>query len=113
VDINPNAPIPKRVLNDPRFRLRIGDSVEVPLPDEADMVMIDSSHEFTQTVLELHRAEQLRPKYIACHDYLYQHTPQVRAAIDGFAGPGYIEDPRYKVEHIEQSKWGLAILTPR
>lgn len=114
VDIDPNAPVPDRVLNDPRFHLVVGDSVEVEeLPGHADLVMIDSSHEFTQTVRELHRAAQLTPAVIACHDYLYHLTPHVKWAIDGFVADGYMANPEYKLAYVEASKWGLAVLVPR
>jgi len=113
VDIDPNAPLPKRVRDDPRFRFVVGDSTEVELPDGADLVMIDSSHEFTQTVRELHRAATLRPEVIVCHDYLYAQTPQVKAAVDGFVMPGYLEQAPYELRYVEASKWGLAILVPR
>jgi predicted O-methyltransferase YrrM len=110
VDIDPNAPVPTRVRNDPRFNLVTGNSLEVDLPPTADLVMIDSSHEFTQTVLELARAATLRPRVIVCHDYLYAHTPQVKAAVDGFVMKGYLVEPEYRLAHVEASKWGLAVL---
>lgn len=113
VDISPDAPLPARVREDPRFRFVVGDSLEVELPERADLVMIDSSHEFTQTVRELHRASTLHPEVILLHDYLYSHTPHVRWAVDGFTARGYLEDPPYKLLAVEPSKWGLAILVPR
>ncbi len=113
VDINPDAPLPPAVLGDPRFRFVVGDSLAVELPGEADLVMIDSSHEFTQTVRELHRAASLTPAAIVLHDYLYAQTPHVGWAVDGFTAKGYLEDPPYRLQHVEASKWGLAILVPR
>jgi predicted O-methyltransferase YrrM len=113
VDIDPNVPIPKAVAQDKRFHFIVGDSLKVELPDHADLVMIDSSHEFTQTVRELARAAELTPAYIACHDYLYSHTPQVKAAVDGFVMPGYMTPPEYQLAYVEASRWGLAVLERR
>lgn len=111
VDIDPNAPIPRAVRRDPRFTFVVGDSMEVDLPAHADLVMVDSSHEFTQTVRELHRASLLTPDVLAVHDYLYPETPQVAAAVDGFTMPGYLEPPTYQLSYVEPSRWGLAVLT--
>ena len=113
VDIDPNVPLPPRVRNDPRFRLLIGDSLTVDLPGHADLVMIDSSHEFVQTVKELDRAASLTPSVILCHDYLYSETPQVRLAIDGYTAPGYLRDDPYRLQAVYKSRWGLAVLYPR
>lgn len=105
--------LPSAVRDDPRFRFVLGDSLEVELPEHADLVMIDSSHEFTQTVCELRRAATLEPAVIACHDYLYEHTPQVRWAIDGYVAKGYLRDEPYRLDRVEPSRWGLAILVRR
>lgn len=113
VDLNPDIPLPKRVRDDLRFAFVMGDSLTVPLPSTADLVMVDSSHEFTQTVKELDRAASLNPDYIICHDYLYAQTPQVKAAVDGFTMGGYLVDPPYQLAHVEPSKWGLAVLSRR
>lgn len=113
VDIDPNTPIPDRVRDDPRFELVIGDSLEVDLPKHADLVMIDSSHEFAQTVGEIVRAASLTPAVIALHDYLYEPCPGVRLAVDGYVAPGYLRDEPYRLDRVEPSKWGLAVLVPR
>lgn len=113
VDIDADTPLPPRVTADPRFELRVGDSLKVKLPKHADMVMIDSSHEFTQTVCELRRAALLTPDLIVMHDYLYEQTPGVRLAIDGYVAPGYIVDEPYRLEVVHPSRWGLAVLVPR
>lgn len=113
VDIDPNAPIPDRVANDPRFEQMVGDSLTVDLPDHADLVMIDSSHEFAQTVAELMRAASLTPSVIALHDYLYRESPGVARAVDGYVAPGYLRDEPYFLDRVEPSRWGLAILRPR
>jgi hypothetical protein len=114
VDIDPTVPLPPRVRDDPRFHLVIGDAATVPLPVEsADMVMIDASHEFAPTVAELVRAASMTPDVICCHDYLYEHTPQVRWAIEGYTAPGYQRDEPYRLETVHPSTWGLAVLVPR
>lgn len=113
VDIDPDAPLPPRVRDDPRFEFVVGDAVKVKLPTHADLVMIDASHEFAPTVAELVRAASLRPDVICCHDYLYEHTPQVRWAIDGYTAPGYQRDEPYRLSTVHPSRWGLAVLLPR
>lgn len=114
VDIDPNAPIPPAVRDDPRFELVVGDAATVPLPvAHADLVMIDASHEFAPTVAELVRAASLTPDVILCHDYLYRETPQVRLAIDGYTMHGYLRDEPYRLETVHRSMWGLAVLVPR
>jgi hypothetical protein len=114
VDIDAAAPIPPRVRQDPRFRFVVGDAATAALPvDSADLVMIDASHEFAPTVAELVRAAALNPDVILCHDYLYEHTPQVAAAIDGYVAPGYLRDEPYRLATVHPSRWGLAVLVPR
>lgn len=114
VDIDPDPPIPARVRDDPRFEFVVGDAATVELPvTHADLVMIDASHEFAPTVAELVRAASLEPMVILCHDYLYKHTPQVKAAIDGYTMPGYLRDEPYKLANVHQSDWGLAVLIQR
>lgn len=113
VDIDPAAPIPPQVRKDPRFRFVVGDSLTVKLPKHADLVMIDSSHEFAQTVAELMRAASLTPSAIALHDYLYRECPGVRRAVDGYVAPGYLRDEPYRLDRVHESQWGLALLVPR
>jgi len=106
VDIDPLCPIPPRVTSDPRFKFIVGDSVTVPLPKHVGFVMIDSSHEYDQTVRELDRAASLNPVVIALHDYLYADTPDVKRAIDGWLEG----DVPYVLEVVHPSTWGLAVL---
>lgn len=113
IDIDPGAPIPDRVRNDPRFEFVVGSSLTAPLPDHADLVMIDASHEFAMTVAELMRAASLTPQVILLHDYLYEHTPGVARAVDGYVAPGYLRDEPYRLKMVHPSKWGLAVLVPR
>lgn len=113
VDIDPDVPLPPRVAGDPRFRFVLGDSLAVKLPKRADLVMIDSSHEFAQTVAELRRAATLQPDAILLHDYLYAETPGVARAVDGYVAPGYLTDEPYRLQTVHRSRWGLAVLVPR
>jgi hypothetical protein len=106
--------LPAAVRGDPRFHFVLGDSLTVVLPDRADLVLIDSSHEFAQTVAELLRASKLKPPVIALHDYLYAPcNGTVQRAVDGFVGPHYLEQPAYRLARVEPSTWGLAILERR
>jgi predicted O-methyltransferase YrrM len=121
IDIDPNVRLPKRVRDDPRFHLIIGDATHADrdepdydeIPSHADLVMIDAGHEFAETVIELVQAARLTPDVILCHDYLYQHTPGVRAAIDGYTAKGYLRDEPYRLETVHPSTWGLAVLVKR
>jgi len=109
VDIDAGALISKRVRNDPRFTFLVGDSILVDLPKKADLVMIDSSHEYDQTVAELVVAEKMKPRFIVLHDYLYpQSWCQVRQAVDGF-----VAFRSYKIDVVHHSEWGLAVLVPK
>jgi hypothetical protein len=115
VDIDPDAPVPPQVRKDPRFRFVHGDAAKVELPESAELVMIDSSHEFGQTVLELIRAAELSPEVILLHDYLYALTPGVRLAVDGYVALPYLPEnlTPYRLERVHESRWGLAVLVPR
>ena len=114
VDIDPDPPLPPAVRDDPRFHLIVGEAATVKLPvKRAELVMIDASHEFAPTVAELVRAASLLPFVILCHDYLYKHSPQVRLAVDGYTGPGYLRDEPYMLRDVHKSEWGLAVLTRR
>ena len=101
-------PLPRRVRDDPRFELRVGDSLKVPLPDHADLVMIDSSHEYEQTLGELVRAADMAPAVIALHDYYHPTAPGVRRAIEEFI----TADGRYQLATVHPSDYGLAVLRP-
>ena len=106
VDINPECTIPERVSTDPRWTFVVGDSVKVDLPRHADLMMIDSSHEYGQTVLELDRAATMTPEVIALHDYLHADSPEVRPAVDDWLK----KNPEYLLETVHPSEWGLAVL---
>jgi predicted O-methyltransferase YrrM len=96
---------PPWVLEDERLDVIIGNDLTVGLPDQADLVVIDSGHEYQQTLDELERAAGMAPERIALHDYLYAETPGVRQAVDEFAS-----GIRYRLATVHPSEWGLAVL---
>jgi hypothetical protein len=96
---------PPWVLEDPRLKLVIGDDLKVDLPKEADLVLIDSGHEYEQTMAELARVKKLHPLTILLHDYLYAETPGVRQAVDTFASLG-----DWRIVTVHPSQWGIAEL---
>ena len=77
--------VPPRVSEDPRWTFIVGDdlalAVQKQLPDKADMVFIDTSHTYEQTVGELFYARTLEPKRIVMHDYV---MPPVAQAANEF-----------------------------
>ena len=97
---------PPWVLEDPRLTVVIGDARDASLPD-ADLVVIDSGHEYQETVSELMVAAKLHPSRILLHDYLYAETPGVRQAVDELTGLG-----RWRLATVHPSQWGLAVLEP-
>jgi hypothetical protein len=99
---------PPWVLEDPRLKLVIGDDLKVDLPDKADLVMIDSGHEYQQTLDELAIANDLEPSLILLHDYLYTETPGVRQAVDWWTS----EAGGWRLATVHPSQWGLAVLSP-
>lgn len=106
VDIEDVMPlIPERVSKDARWEFIVGDdrmkSIQRRLPS-ADLVFIDTSHEYHHTVEELALAERLEATTIVLHDW---ELPDVMDAVLGFA-----HRSRYRIHRIEESRWGLAIL---
>lgn len=83
VDILP-CEVPRQVERDPRWIFILGDDldplVQTQLPRRADMVFIDTSHEYEQTVAELAYAVTLKPKRIVMHDFVME--PVARAAAE-------------------------------
>lgn len=101
--------LPPRVTNDPRFTFVMGDDLQVKLPKTADLVMIDSSHQYDHTVAELLRAEKMKPRFIVCHDYLDPGAgPMVKPAVDGF-----VAFRSYRLQVLHESPCGLAVLVPK
>jgi predicted O-methyltransferase YrrM len=81
VDILPCI-VPPRVSGDERWTFIIGDdldpAIQELLPKKADLVFIDTSHTYEQTVGELEYALSLQPDRIVMHDYVME--PVGRAA---------------------------------
>lgn len=106
VDID-RAGQPPRVSDDPRWTFIIGDdldpAVQVQLPGHADMVFIDTSHEYEHTVAELAFVLSLSPARIVMHDYILD---PVRRAVDEFCAR-----EGWAVVAMEP-EYGLATLEP-
>lgn len=79
VDVNP-CTVPVRVAHDGRWTFLEGDDldpqIQAALPPRADLVFIDTSHEYQQTVAELAYAVTLDPRRIVLHDYVMQSVEQ-------------------------------------
>jgi predicted O-methyltransferase YrrM len=77
--------VPPRVSGDPRWTFIVGDdmdpAVQAQLPETADLVFIDTSHEYEHTVNEIAYALTLEPARIVFHDYV---MPPVQRAVDEF-----------------------------
>lgn len=74
VDINPEvgAKVPAGLRN--RWTLRIEDALTVDLPDRADVIFEDGSHELVFTREILTRLKALNPRVILSHDYYTHET---------------------------------------
>lgn len=74
--------VPPRVSGDERWTFIIGDDLDpstiAQLPASADLVFIDTSHEYAHTCAELAWAQTLSPARIVMHDYVME--PVKRAA---------------------------------
>lgn len=92
VDINPDvgAKIPAALR--PRWTLHTGDALIEPLPDQADFIFEDGSHQldFTQAILT--RLKALNPRILLSHDY-YTHEVYggfyVKEAFDAVLPDGF------------------------
>lgn len=106
VDIN-HCVVPPRVSEDPRWIFLIGDDldpvIQAQLPEHADLVFIDTSHTYDQTVGELAYALTLTPTRIVMHDYV---MPPVGQAANEFCAANH-----WRVVANEMP-WGLATLEP-
>lgn len=98
---------PPHLFDDLRWTLQIGDSLEAKLPKHADLVVIDSSHEYEHTLAELRRVAAITPAVIALHDYTDPPHPGVAQAVNEFA------QGEYRIDRVEVSQWSLALLVPR
>jgi predicted O-methyltransferase YrrM len=83
--------VPPRVSSDPRWHFLVGDDldpvIQARLPDSCDLVFIDTSHEYEQTVGELAYAADLHPARIVMHDYVME--PVLRAGTEFCAREGW------------------------
>ncbi len=77
--------VPPRVRDDERWTFIVGDDmdagVQAQLPAVADLVFIDTSHEYEHTVAEITLALTMEPARIIFHDYVME---PVRQAVDEF-----------------------------
>ena len=77
--------VPPRVSGDPRWTFIVGDDVDpavrAQLPETADLMFIDTSHTYEQTVAELGIVLDYQPARVVMHDV---NQPQVRKAVDEF-----------------------------
>lgn len=100
--------VPPRVSGDPRWTFIVGDDldplVQAQLPTSADLIFIDTSHTYGQTVAELALALTIGPKRIALHDY---ELDAVRRAVNEFCSR-----EGWHIAINEQSTWGFVVLEP-
>lgn len=110
VDID-DCHVPPRVSSDPRWTFIRGDDMSdearAQLPKVADLVFIDTSHEYEHTKAELDFASALRPSRIICHD---ADWPGVTQAIHEFC-----ERTKWRVVNFveagdERGMFSLAVL---
>lgn len=95
---------PLRVRQDSRWRFHAGDSLDAERPPvPPDLVFIDTTHEYHQTIAELELVGSWETRCIVLHDWA---LPDVRDAAEGFLR----RHRAYVLEGIEPSQWGLAWL---
>lgn len=102
-DIAPQM-TPDRCRFDPRWTLHMGDSLKAEVPGVPDLVFIDTSHRYAQTLGELRLAGSWGSRCIVLHDW---NLPDVRAAAAEFC-----LFSAYHVDGEEPSEWGMAWLRP-
>lgn len=102
VDSGPCS-VPQRVEDDWRWVFVAGDSltIEPVLRSPVDLMLIDSSHEYHQTLAELEMADRVGTRTVLLHDWA---LPDVRDAARGFLE----RSGRYRLALLEPSQWGLA-----
>lgn len=112
IDLDCRLMCPPLLFEDPRWTLRLENDVEAPMPPHADLVMIDSSHDYDHTLAELAIAAKMSPRYIVLHDYYDPDHPGVRRAVDEWVDGTPLRAGPYRILRVEESRWGLAILVP-
>ena len=98
--------LPDRITKDPRWRFVNADDRDGLPIKAADLVFIDTSHEYHHTLAELEMVGALNPRWILLHDYA---LPDVQDAIHGWLS----RDRRYRLALLESSEWMLAGLERR
>lgn len=107
--------VPPRVYEDPRWTFIVGDdrdaTVRAVLPDHADLVFIDTSHEYEHTVAELAIADSFHPNVILMHD---AHWDGVERALNELT----VHLPHWTLTRIDEARdaggdFSLAVLRPR
>lgn len=100
--------VPPKVSGDPRWTLLVGDDLDPKLqrklPSHADLIFIDTSHTYEQTVAELAYSLTLTPDRIALHDYALD---AVKRAVDEFC-----VREGWHISIKERSQWGFVVLEP-
>jgi hypothetical protein len=99
VDIE-RHPLPVRVEDDPRWSFVLGDDLGIQ-HDPAELVFIDTNHEYAHTLAELRTADRLGARIIALHDWMLE---PVQAAVSR-----WMPLTGWSLE-IMPSRWGLAVL---
>lgn len=106
--------VPPRVSSDPRWTFIVGDDmtdeVHVQLPKEADLVFIDTSHEYLHTKGELEFARLLGPARIICHDVDW---PGVAQAMAEFCIDNHWNVIAFNEAGDDRGMFSLAVLEPK
>ena len=104
--------VPPRVSSDPRWSFIRGSdldgSVWSLLPEQADLVFIDTTHEYKHTEMELRLALTLKPARVLCHD---AEWPGVERAVHEVLHQGWSMEGYYPAGD-ERGPFGLVSLTP-
>jgi predicted O-methyltransferase YrrM len=112
VDID-DCMVPARVSEDSRWTFIQGDDTSLAvldqLPEQADLVFIDTSHTYAHTVMELDFAVTLHPSRILLHD---ADWPGVERAIKQFCPKYGWEMVAFDEAHDDAGPYSLATLEP-
>lgn len=93
---------PDRCRDDPRWTLTMGDSLKADVPWRPDLVFIDTSHRYRQTLGELQWAGERDAGLIVLHDWALE---DVRRAVADFC-----TWTPYHAQGEELSEWGMVWL---
>jgi hypothetical protein len=92
--------VPDRVRDDPRWTLHVGDSLTATVPAAPDIVFIDTSHTYRQTIDELRLCASWGAPLIVLHDW---NLEPVSSAVSEFC-----DRTGYRLDGVEASPWGMA-----